>query len=96
MKKPEECENIDDVRLAIDTIDKNIIQELSKRYLYVKEAAKYKKTTTDVKASDRVKSMLEKRRHWAIENDLSPDVIENMFKSLVEYFIDREMQEWNK
>lgn len=96
MKEPSECNNIEDIRDAIDTIDKNIIYQLAQRYSYVKEAAKYKTTASAVKAADRVKSMLEQRREWAVDNDLSPAVIENIFKLLVTYFIDREMQEWKK
>lgn len=94
MKKPSECIDIQDIRLEIDQIDKAIIELLGKRFEYVKAAAKFKKTDTDVKASERVKAMLSQRRLWAKEENLSEDVIEKMYRDLVEYFIGCELTNW--
>ena len=38
--------------------------------------------------------MLEERRRWAEEVGLSPEVIEDLFKRLVFYFVNREMEDW--
>ncbi len=38
--------------------------------------------------------MLEQRRRWAEEEGLSPDVIEEIYKGLIDYFISREMEDW--
>jgi len=35
------------------------------------------------------------RRGWAEREGLSADVIEDVSRRLVAYFIEREMQEWN-
>jgi isochorismate pyruvate lyase len=40
--------------------------------------------------------MLKTRRHWAEENGLAPDVIEDLYRALVSYFVDREMHQWRK
>jgi isochorismate pyruvate lyase len=40
--------------------------------------------------------MLEARRRWAEVNGLDPGVIENLYRDLVSYFVDREMDEWRK
>jgi isochorismate pyruvate lyase len=40
--------------------------------------------------------MLEARRRWAEENGLDPSVIEDLYRTLVSYFVDREMDEWRK
>jgi len=69
---------------------------IGKRSDYVHAASKYKKDRNAVKAADRVKSMLEKRRIWAKENDIEPDVVEKLFSSLVEYFISKVMNQWKK
>jgi len=69
---------------------------IGKRSDYVHAASKYKKDRNAVKAADRVKYMLEKRRIWAKENDIEPDVVEKLFSSLVEYFISKEMNQWKK
>ncbi len=95
-KKPSECTNITDVRNEIDNIDDVIISLLSERFEYVKEVVKYKeKTAASIDAADRKKAVLEKRRQWAEERGLNPDVIEDMYKNLIQYFISEETKIMN-
>ncbi|MCP4130385.1 MAG: isochorismate lyase [bacterium] len=94
MKQPDECRNMEDIREEIDQIDRDIISAIGKRYGYVKAASKFKTSAQTVKAPERVKAMLEKRRSWAGEEGLDPGVIETIYKELVSYFINREMEEW--
>ena len=94
MKQPEDCLNIEDIRTEIDNLDREVITALGKRIKYVKAAAKFKTSETSVKAPDRFKSMLEQRRTWAEAEDLNPDVIEKMYRDLVNYFINQELEDW--
>ena len=96
MKQAFECENITEIRTAIDQIDKNIIDLIAQRFQYVKAAAKFKTGETSVKAPDRVRAMLLQRRRWAAEFDLNPDVIEKMYAGLVNYFISEELKTWKQ
>lgn len=92
-RKPAECTNITEVRNEIDNIDKTIIELLSHRFQYVKEVVKYKeKKPGSIEAPERRKEVLECRRKWAEENGLNPDVIENLYKDLIQYFISEEMK----
>jgi len=92
MKKPEQCLDMQEIRNEIDAIDKNIIDLLGLRFGYVKAASKFKKNEQAVKAPERFAAMLHQRRIWAEENQLSPDVIESMFRDLVGYFIEQELK----
>lgn len=94
MKKPDECSNLEEIRGEIDAIDKEIIAALGRRFAYVKAAAKFKTSETSVKAPDRFNSMLQRRRVWAEDARLNPDVIEKLYRDLVDYFIDEEMKHW--
>lgn len=94
MKKPQDCEHINDVRSAIDEIDKNIIQLIGKRATYVRKAADFKKSEEDVKGAERVKSMIEVRRDWALAENIHPDIIEKIYRDLVSYFINEELYNW--
>ena len=96
MKTSEQCSSIQDIRLEIDQIDREIISLIGRRYEYVKAAAKFKTSEENVKASGRVASMLQKRRVWAEEVGLNPDVIEGLYTDLVNYFIEEEMNKWKK
>lgn len=92
-KEPAECTNITEVRNEIDAIDRQIIGLLSKRFEYVKEVVKYKDNTPQsIQADDRRKAVLQCRRQWAEEAGLDPDVIEQLYDKLIQYFIDEEMK----
>lgn len=92
-KRPSECTDIGEVRQEIDNIDKVIIRLLSERFEYVKEVVKYKDNTPEsIEAPERRKAAIESRRQWAENVGLNPDVIENMYDSLIQYFISEEMK----
>jgi isochorismate pyruvate lyase len=96
MKLPEDCLNIEEIRNEIDCLDREIITALGKRFSYVKAASKFKTNETTVKASERFKSMLDQRRIWAEQEGLNPDVIEKMYRDLVNYFIKEELKYWQE
>lgn len=88
---PSECTSITDVRNEIDNIDKVVIRLLRERFEYVKEVVNYKeKTASSIEASDRRSAALRDRRTWAEEAGLDPDVIEDIYSRLIQYFIDEE------
>lgn len=87
-KLPQECTNITEVRNEIDSIDSEIIKLLSTRFGYVREVVKYKeKTASGIEASDRRAAVIASRRRWAEEAGICPDVIENIYNTLIDYFI---------
>ena len=92
--QPEDCSNIQDVRTEIDNLDRQIIKLISKRFKYVKAAAKFKTSETSVKAPERFESMLKQRKNWAEQENLNSDVIENIYRDLVNYFINEELEDW--
>ncbi|AOM78696.1 isochorismate lyase [Pedobacter steynii] len=94
MKKASACENMEEIRKEIDDLDRQVIGLIGQRYKYVQAAAKFKKDESSVKAPERFKSMLEKRREWAVIEGLSPDAIEKMYRDLVNYFITEELKTW--
>ncbi|HEY9690601.1 MAG TPA: isochorismate lyase [Oculatellaceae cyanobacterium] len=94
MKTPEQCNNIDEIRVQIDTLDKQVINLLGQRFGYVKAASKFKTSETSVRAPERFEVMLEQRRAWAEDAGLSPEAIEKMYRNLVNYFIEEEMKDW--
>jgi isochorismate pyruvate lyase len=92
--EPENCSDMEDIRVEIDSMDRDVIAILGKRFEYVKAAAKFKTSETSVHAPERFKSMLEQRRVWASAEGLNPDVIEKMYRDLVNHFIQEEMIKW--
>jgi isochorismate pyruvate lyase len=96
MKAPDECTNIQEIREAIDSLDHEIITLLGERYKYVKTIVKFKTDEASVKAPDRVAAMIQKRRAWAEEAGMNPDIIEKLYRDLVNYFIQDEMARLEK
>jgi isochorismate pyruvate lyase len=94
VKRPEDCESIGDVRQAIDMLDQEIIGLIGRRAGYVARAAHFKTGEQSVRAPERQRTMFEARRRWAEVNGLDPDMIEDLYHTLVSYFVDREMGEW--
>jgi len=88
---PSECTNISEVRGEIDNIDRVVIKLIRDRFDYVKEVVKYKEATaSSIEASDRRTAALADRRKWAEEVGLNPDVIEDVYARLIQYFIEEE------
>ena len=96
MKRPEECESLNEVRAEIDGIDREILTQLGRRAGYVHAAARFKATEEAVAAPERQAAMLRTRREWAVEEDLDPDFIERLYRELIAYFIEREREHWKR
>lgn len=92
--EPEECSGMEDVRNEIDNLDRAVIALLGKRFKYVLTASRFKTSEVSVRAPDRIKNMLQKRRDWAVSEGLNPDAIEKLYGDLVNHFIDEEMKKW--
>ena len=83
-----------EIRAEIDRLDRQVIAAWAERYAYVRAAAKFKTNEAEVAAPDRFRAMLEQRRGWAEEGGLSPDVVEGLYRDLVQYFISEEKRHW--
>ena len=92
MKLPHECHNIEEVRQEIDEIDQAIISLIGKRFSFIKEIIKYKTNSDDVYAKNRYKDVISKRREIAASHYLNPDVIESMYRIMMDYFIKEQLE----
>jgi tRNA-Thr(GGU) m(6)t(6)A37 methyltransferase TsaA len=81
-----------EARAAIDAIDVEVIRLLGNRAGYVRQVTNFKKTLADVRAPERYAEVMRRRRELAEANGLNPDVIEGMYRLLVEYFIEEEIE----
>ena len=94
--QPHECANIDDTRTEIDRIDQHIVARIGERAGYVEAAARVKTNAADVRAAERLEAMLRQRRAWAEEYGLDPDMIEKLYRDMVNHFIQQEMTHWKQ
>jgi isochorismate pyruvate lyase len=96
MASPDDCKSLQEVRHEIDRIDEEIIQRIGQRARYVKAAARFKTSEAHVAAPERQAAMLAVRRQWAEREGLDPGVIEDIYRRLVAYFIERELGHWRE
>ena len=94
MRPPEACENLEGVREAIDSLDREILRLLGSRACYVTAAARFKTDPKGVRAPERQRAMLARRREWAEEEGLDPDFVEGLYRNIVSHFVGREMDDW--
>ena len=87
-----DCKTIEEVRENINRIDRDIVELISQRSRYVGQAAKFKKTTEDVKAPVRVEEIISKVRNLAVEKNLDPDIVEKIYRTMITCFIDYELK----
>lgn len=90
------CSSLEEVRENIDRIDDNIIQLIAERTEYVRQAAAFKKSESDVRAADRVEAVIAKVREKAQKYGASPDISETVYRNMINGFINMEMTEYKK
>lgn len=92
-KRPQDCNSIEEIRAEIDELDRQIINLIADRFQFAKEIAKYKKPDKDsIVAQNRYDHVINNRRKMAEEKGLDADVIEKMYREMMNYFIREELK----
>lgn len=93
-KRPQDCQTMADLRIQIDGIDAQLIALLAQRSGYIDRAVDLKKIEgLPARTTDRVAEVLGKVRALATDHALDPDLVEALWKELIEWGIQREMKE---
>jgi isochorismate pyruvate lyase len=93
LNKAEVCNSLQEVRENIDRLDRRIVELLAERGSYVKQAARFKKTTDDVKAPQRVEQVIAKVVALSAEVGAMPTVTEAVYRAMISAFINAELTE---
>ena len=89
-----ECNSIEEVRNNITNIDEQIVKLIALRGEFVKQAAKFKKDSDDVKAPKRVEEVINKVKDLAKSTGANEEVVENVYRTMIDSFINLEMKEF--
>ena len=82
-----------EVRAAIDAIDAQVVHLLAARESHVRRAATLKTSEDGVRAPARVDDVLRKVRTLAADAGATPDVVEQVYRTMISAFIDLELRE---
>ena len=96
MNTPEQCESLAQVRAEIDRLDRDIVALLAERGRYVLAAAPFKRSADEVRAPQRVEQVVAKVRQLAAEQGGMPDVVERVYRELINAYTDAEHRRWQQ
>lgn len=82
-----ECKDLAEVRENIDRLDRQLVPLLAERATYVEQAARFKPTKAAVVDLPRIEAIILKVRHLANEEGMSADLVEHIYRSMIDAFI---------
>ena len=91
MKAPQDCHDMTDLRAAIDALDAGIVAQLKARAGYIDRAAVLKQGNgLPARIDARVEEVVAKVRTEAAAQGLDPDLVEDLWRRLIDWSIARE------
>ncbi|SEH34203.1 chorismate mutase [Magnetospirillum fulvum] len=88
------CGSLAEVRANIDRLDRLIVPLLAERARYVSQAAGFKPDRDAVVDVPRIEDIIIKVRALATENGTAPDLIERIYRAMIESYIAFEDGVW--
>ncbi|PLY12466.1 chorismate mutase [Sulfurimonas sp. CVO] len=94
MSSVKKCNSLEEVREEIDKIDELIVKLISQRSHLVRQAVLFKNSIEEVKADDRIDFILQRVRNLAIQENVSPNMISDLFKIMINEMVETEISEF--
>ena len=89
-----QCTSLDEARTEIDRLDEQIVTLIAARNAYIKQLAHFKNSVDEIKAEDRIDDVINRVRAKAIELDLSPNLINDLYLRMIDAMVDSEVAEF--
>jgi len=89
-----ECNSLEEARAEIDKLDDKIVELIAARNAYVRQLAHFKNSVDEIKAEDRISDVINRVRAKAIELDLSPNLINDLYIRMIDAMVDSEVAEF--
>lgn len=88
------CETLSVAREEIDKVDEKIVELIALRNDYIKQIAHFKNSIEEIKSEERVSDIVARARTKAIEFDLSPNLINDIFVRMIDGMVESEISEF--
>ena len=93
LTKPADCNSMDELRHQIDKLDVKIIELLANRSDFIDRATELKKSNgMPARIPKRIESVVSNARNAAEELDLDADLVEKIWRILIDWSIQREAE----
>lgn len=90
------CRSMDEVRAAIDRIDRQIVALLAERGAYVRQAARVKARRSDIIDHARIEEVVAKVRRAAEAEGVDPGLVEAVYRLMIDRFIALEAAQFDR
>jgi len=88
------CNSLEEARVEIDKVDDKIVELIAMRNAYIKQIAHFKNSVEEVKSDERIADVISRARTKAIELDLSPNLINDIFIRMIDDMVESEIAEF--
>ena len=93
LTKSADCNSMDELRHQIDKLDVKIIELLANRSEFIDRATELKKSNgMPARIPERIESVVSNARNAAEELDLDADLVEKIWRILIDWSIQREAE----
>ena len=93
LTKPGDCNSMDELRHQIDKLDVKIIELFANRSEFIDRATELKKSNgMPARIPERIESVVSNARNAAVELDLDADLVEKIWRILIDWSIQREAE----
>ena len=93
LAKPDDCKSMEELRHQIDKLDTKIVELLATRSQFIDRATDLKSINgMPARIPDRIESVVSNAREAAQELDLDSDLVEKIWRILIEWSIKREAE----
>ncbi|MBV1918632.1 MAG: chorismate mutase [Sphingomonadaceae bacterium] len=93
---PDDCHSMHEVRAGVDALDAELVALLSRRFAYMRAAARIKPEREQVRDEARKAAVIARAAQLAEEMGLPRDMVESIWEELVEGSIAYELAAWKK
>jgi len=92
--KTKKCTTLEEARDAIDQLDEEIVKLIAQRNNYIRQIAHFKTSIDEIKAEERINDVISRVRAQAIELDLSPNLITDLYVRMIDGMVESEISEF--
>ncbi len=96
LRKAEECENMEQVRVEIDRVDEELLDLVAERFSYVDRAWQLKTNPADARVPWRIRQVIDKVEARAKQRGLPPELAVALWRQMIGWFIQYEEEKLGK
>lgn len=89
-----DCSNLEELRAEIDKVDDKIVDLIAERNRYIHQASKFKKSVDEIKADERIEAVINRVRHRALTEGLSPNMMTEIYRMMIDEMVEAEIAEF--